>query len=1277
MLTRSSPIRASSALRSLLKWSWCLLLVLYFAAGLLILVGRHFLMPEIASQRGLVEQNLSAAIGQPVKIAALSATWPGLYPQLAIEGLQLHDRQGRPVLAFERVEAEIGWSSLWHFGLHFHRLEIVAPALDIRRDASGILFVAGMPMQGEGEGGFADWLLAQRRIVVRDARLIWRDELRNAPPLELQHLNLDLRNSGRHHSFGLIAEPGTQMATRLDLRGNFVGQDLTDLSQWRGELYAELERVDLAAWSPWFDSPFAWSRGTGGLRLWLTFENLLLNGTTLDLRVSDVAVRLQPDLPVLELKQLRGRMISQRTREGFVGELRQLELETRNGITVPPTNARLSIDNGKGREAGEFRVNSLDFGALADLADHLPLPAHIHERLKSFSPEGRLADFSFSWRGVLDALQHWQVKGRFDGLGLAAYHELPGFSGISGSLEGNERAGKVRLDSQNANIFLPTVFPGPKLPLESLDADIGWQSREGNTDQIDLLISRIAFTNYDASGEMTGRYRYTGQGPGEIDLSAKLTRGSGSAVWRYLPLVVNKDARDWLRDGIVGGNSASTSLRLKGPLAEFPFKDGKSGIFQVKGAFQGATLKYASGWPEITDIDGDLLFEGARMLIRGQRGTILGVALTDVQAEIADLEAPEELLNVSGRAKGPTQRFLDFIEASPVGERIDHFTQTMAATGQGELDLKLVLPLHHLTDTQVQGRYRFADNQLSVIPGLPTFSGVQGEFGFTADRLQAKNLRARLFGSPLTVDVASAPGGVVRVTAAGKLAAQALRQEYGLRAFEHISGESAWRGSVTVKKPGADIRLESSLEGLSSSLPDPFNKSAREALPLKLEAHIEPNRDGWTATLGSNVALNLQEEGGPWKGRIALGAAAVKSGGPLPSHGVMLAIAQPKLDVDAWLSVLNGMNDGNAKSTAPFPLAAIDLKSAELQVRGRTIHDLQLTGTRSDTGWRFGIDSREARGQLTWDGRGAGRIVGRLAHLILPAADKPTAAYATDPADATQEMPAVDLVIDKFSLHDMAMGEVRVAAENREGAWQAKLGVKNEAARLSGEGRWRPSITSPETALTFKLDVEDAEKLLVRIGMPDAMRRGSARLEGELTWAGAPFALDLPSLSGHLKIDAEKGQFKKLEPGVGRLLGVLSLQSLPRRITLDFRDVFSEGFAFDSITGSASVSRGLMKTEGLSIRGPAAKVLLVGQANLVAETQDLTVRVQPAVGESIAVGAMIANPVVGAVAWAAQKVLNDPLDQIFAFEYAVTGSWTDPKVEKLTRNAPEKKATPP
>jgi uncharacterized protein (TIGR02099 family) len=1251
----------------MLVWGFRVLLVLYFAAALLILAGRHFLMAEVAGQRAFVEARLTAAIGLPVRIGGLAADWPGLHPRLAIEGMQILDDAGRPALAFDRVETEIGWSSLWHWRLRLHRLEIVAPALDIRRDAAGVVYVAGLAMRGEGDGAFADWLLEQGRIVVRDARVTWHDELRAAPPLELGALNFELRNAGRHHSFGLTARPPAAVAASLDLRGNLVGRDPDDLAQWHGELYADLARADLAAWAPWLDLPLEWTRGRGGLRLWLDFRNLAATGFTADLRLADVAVRLRPGLPELDLDHLEGRLAGRRTDNGYAGEIRRLTLSTRDGIDVAPTDARLVLDTRAGREAGEFHANGFDVGALAALAGHLPLPAQIHDRLRELTPRGLLADLDLEWRGAPEAIRGWRAKGRFAGLALAAWRELPGFAGISGSVEGDEAAGTVRIDSRDVRIELPEVFSEPTLALASLEAELGWRARDA---ALELLLSRIVFHNDDARGEASGSYRYTGDGLGEIDLSARLTQAAGNAVWRYMPLVVNQDARDWLRAGIVGGRSETASLRLKGPLEAFPFADGKRGIFQVKGTIQGATLRYAEGWPEMTGIDGDLLFDGVRMLIRGRRAEIMGVALSDITAEIPELDATEEVLHIKGRASGSTQRFLDFIEASPVGAQIDHFTQPMQAAGDGQLDLQLTMPLRHVADTKVEGRYRFAANELRVLPELPVFAAARGEFAFTGDSLRARGLRAEFLGAPALLDVASLAGGGVRVSAAGRLAVLGARKEYALRALEHLSGETPWRAVVTVKKPGADVLVESALDGISSSLPEPFNKLARVPLPFKLTGRIDPRGDEWTATLGAALALRLRHADGQWRGRAALGAAAAKPLAAPPARGMALAFEQPVIDIDAWRAVLAANGDNGAGSLPA--LSAIEVRAAEIRLAGRTFHDFQLDGTVRDDVWHVSLDSREARGRVSWDGAGPGRLAGRMERLWLPAAE--TAAASADEAN---ELPALDLVVDDLRLRDMALGEARIAAENREGDWRAKLDIANEAARLNGEARWRPSRIASESALDFKLEIDDAEKLLGRLGMPDAVRRGAGHVEGSLAWSGTPFAFELKSLSGRVAAEIGKGQFKKLEPGVGRLLGVLSLQSLPRRITLDFRDVFSEGFAFDAIVGEARVARGLMSSEDLFIRGPAAKVALSGQVDLVDETQNLRVRVRPAVGETLAVGAMLANPVVGAVAWLAQKALDDPLDQAFAHEYAVTGSWSDPKVEKVARKLPETKGTPP
>lgn len=1270
--------RLRTSLRTGLRWGLRLLLLAYFAAGSLILIGRHYLMPEISGQRDWIAARLSEAIGLPVEVAGLTASWPGLHPRLEIDGLRIHDRNGQPALQLARVDAEIGWSTLWNFELRLHRLDIQAPALDLRRDAQGVVWVAGLAVQGEGDGGgsFARWLLDQRRIVVRDARITWHDELRAASPLVLAAVQFELRNFAGHHSFGLRAQPEGDSAELLDVRGNLRGDNLDRLADWQGQLYAELARADIAAWTPWLDLPLEMNRGRGSLRLWFDFDKAQLTALTADLHLNDFDLRLRPDLPRLALARLAGRVTLHRTGKGYSGEIRRLALATHDGIAPPPLSAKLDWVTGGKRAGGELSIDRLDLTLLTGLALHLPLPDALLEQLAVLSPRGQMDELSLRWSGAIEEPSDWSAHGRFAGLALAPHQNLPGFSGISGRFEGSAASGTIHIDSREVQLELPAIFPESTLTLAQLQLEAGWRQREGSTE---FQLLRANFHNRDASGEASGSYRYSSTGLGTIDLSARLRQAAGPAVWRYMPLVVNADARHWLQAGIVGGSSDETTLRLKGPLEAFPFADGKQGIFQVKGSIRNGSLHYADGWPPITGIDGDLLFEGVHMRIRGQRAEIMGVALSNVVAEIPHLDAYEEHLTVTGKAQGPTQRFLDFIEASPVGGMIDHFTEPMQAEGKGNLDLRLELPLRKLSNTRVQGKYRFADNRLKVLPALPELSKVEGELGFSESRLEGKALRANLFGGPVNVAVTSAPGGVVKVDAKGSLAAAALRQAYAWPLLDHLSGEAKWTAAIRVKKPGAEVRIESSLEGLSASLPAPFNKSARDALPLLLNAQIDRgrNRDEWSGSLGKLASLRfvMAEK---LRGAVGIGQALPAS---LPPAGFAIGATLPGLDVDAWRRLLLPADNGTSGTTATATATAdgvsvtsFDLRSPAVKAWERDFHEVRLSGNETGGRWRLAVDSREALGQLAWEAAGNGKLSGKLARLQIPSATVPAGeATAASAATGTRRPPPdIELQVDDFRYGDMNLGALRVAARRQGEAWQTKLDVRNEAAHLTGEGRWQ--LDRDQTGLSFKLAIDDAEKLLGRLGLADAVRRGTGQLDGELLWPGTPDDFSLAQLSGKLVADIGKGQFKKLEPGVGRLLGVLSLQSLPRRITLDFRDIFSEGFAFDSIAGKAAIDRGVLRSDELRIRGPAAKILLSGQVSLPDETQTLKVRVQPALGETVAVGAMIANPVVGAVAWLAQKALNDPLDQIFAYEYAVNGSWQEPKVEKISAN-PGKETT--
>jgi len=226
--------------------------------------------------------------------------------------------------------------------------------------------------------------------------------------------------------------------------------------------------------------------------------------------------------------------------------------------------------------------------------------------------------------------------------------------------------------------------------------------------------------------------------------------------------------------------------------------------------------------------------------------------------------------------------------------------------------------------------------------------------------------------------------------------------------------------------------------------------------------------------------------------------------------------------------------------------------------------------------------------------------------------------------------------------------------------------MQNPEGSLSGTGLWR-TAPEPRTTFSFEMQSSDIGRFLDRVGYAGLVRGGRASAKAELAWDGEPAAIDYPSLTGNLQLHAEDGRFLEIEPGIGKLVSLMSLQMLPRRITLDFRDVFSKGFQWDNIDASAQIAQGTLETKDFRMSGGAAEVRMRGSVDLARETQDLRVRVVPALDSTASTAAAVAiNPVVGLTTLLAQKLLQNPLGQMFAFEYGISGSWADPKVEKLT-----------
>ena len=769
---------------------------------------------------------------------------------------------------------------------------------------------------------------------------------------------------------------------------------------------------------------------------------------------------------------------------------------------------------------------------------------------------------------------------------------------------------------------------------------------------------------------MIGTYRTAGTTAGSIDLTGNLTRADARYVGRYIPLAVPKSARDWLDAAFIAGESNNVTLRLKGALDEFPFQDSRTGFFQVAARVTGGVLHYADGWPRISNIAGDLIFRGERMDVYARQGSISGTRLARVHVEIPNLMGGGRVLNVNGEAEGQTADFFRFIDTSPVAGMIDHFTDGWQAQGTGRLALKLSIPLADTAKSKVAGSYQFAGNTVTLSPALPAVEQAARARRFHRDR----GARAGRTGDLPRRDrcrsrAASARDAAVRLNVQGRINADAARRGAGPAWVQRLRGATDWRAQFVTRKRSADVVIESSLQGLAADLPAPLVKTAAESLPVRFERRLLGEKeDRISFSAGGIVSMILLRRIDGENATIARGTVRFGGAAAEPArNGLWVTGAVKALDLDRWLAVLQQADGG-----APLEAGGIDLKLGTVDMLGRRFSELAVNANVQRGQWRVALKGRELDGTVTWLPQGAGRLAARMNTLAVPAASPAAAEPASDDAQARKEqrkLPELDIVAEQFINKGKPLGRLEVAAVPEENAWRIdRLRLSNPESTFTVDGSWQFGAARPRTHVNVHVEASDIGGLLARFGYPEGVKGGTAKLEGSLAWSGAPYEFDVPSLTGNFTMEAAKGQFVKLDPGIGKLLGVMSLQALPRRMSLDFKDVFSEGFAFDEIAGTVHFNRGTATTDNLRIRGPAAHIVMRGDVDLGQETQNLRVRITPHVIETVSVaGALVGGPIAGVAAYLAQQVLRDPFGKLVTYEYGVTGSWSDPVVKRLKR----------
>ncbi|HOF50685.1 MAG TPA: YhdP family protein [Rhodoferax sp.] len=750
-------------------------------------------------------------------------------------------------------------------------------------------------------------------------------------------------------------------------------------------------------------------------------------------------------------------------------------------------------------------------------------------------------------------------------------------------------------------------------------------------------------------------------------------------------------------------------------------------VKNVTYAFAPAFLlpKDSLPWPALTQLSGELVIDHDTLQIKSANGVLGSAGLQFFKTEgLVKNLYDGATVTVTGDLKGPLNDVLTIVNGSPLGGLTGKVLSRATAAGAADYKLKLGFPIAAVDRITVQGAVVMAGNDVQISPETPKLTRLRGTLAFSESGFTVSGGQARALGGDVRIEgglntAAAKVGTPVKTPATtlriqGTATAEGLRQAkelgFAARLAQYATGASTYQATVGLRGGVPELLISSSLTGLALNLPAPFAKSAEAALPLRIETSAlrspvlsgASQLDQLQFDVGrlANIAYVRDVSGADarvMRGSIGVGLAADETA-PMPDQGVVANVNLSTVDVDAWSQVLakvSGSEIDTALAVGQPGMAylptSLAVRARELLVGGRTLHNVVVGGSRDGQLWRANLDATELSGYVEYrqsTGPTAGRVYARLARLVIGQSTAQDVENLLD--EQPTSIPALDVVVEDMELRGKRLGRVEIDAVNlaagasvRDVAREWRLNRFNiitPEAVLTASGNWThiaPVATTPSnrsikerrrTALNFKLDIADAGDVLSRFGMTGVVRRGKGKIEGQVAWMGSPITLDYPSLGGSFNVNVETGQFLKADPGLAKLLGVLSLQSLPRRLVLDFRDVFSEGFAFDFLRGDITIERGIARTNNLQMKGVNAAVLMEGQADIAKETQNLKVVVIPEINAgSASLIASAINPLVGLSTFLAQVILRRPLIEANTQEFLVDGTWVDPRVTRVER----------
>ena len=1336
MLQNIIPPRVKSLLAKRPKsfdgpWRKRALILCGFVLALFVIghLGIRFIVwPQIEKSKASVERLISARIGVEVAMDDLRVSWTGIRPEFEVDGLRFNGPdKSKPLLQIARIRGELSWNSFYHLTPYFHELYFEGAQIYAERDKKGLINIAGIPAHGNSNDyGFENWLFSQNEIEVNNVEIFWTDQLDKKSSSSVQIQNLALSNGIRRHKASLRTT--TPWANGpIQVEANFVhhfGGQAGNWRHWIGNISWDVADLNLNQITKEFSLPLNTLEGKISSKGKLKIDNGQPDGGEAYVAADNLVIQLAKDEDAIALGRLEtnltqendGGLISVTTKTFAWRDIDSPKTAPLENLSPMTFTWRPPGPDGEIKEFG-FSSPKILVEDVAVFALNLPLSKKVHQWIKASRADGELLDLDIRWsesKSPLSALNipggwfksnklDFSISAKLVNLSFVGINKsMPSVSNLSGFISSNQNQGSFSINSSDLEIDINDLLVNPKIQLDRANGQVNWSKKKGNWV---VAAQKLALSNSEIDTTLNLNYVIGGpKKPDFMTLDMDFARADLATAYRYLPLGMGKEARQYLSKAFTAGTIQKGSLHIKGDPNGVPFPNSGDGEFTLNLPIVGATFhpvpllpNNLGVWSAFSKVNGGLAMQNANLTVDVSRANFKDVQLNQFHAEIPNVSAKQLVLSVNGNAKGDAPQMLEYLFASPFAKKQINLEKNLRVSGPINLDLGLKIPLSTNDDTGVDIKLDLTGNKAQWA-NLPPLDNLKGKIRITEVNPEFEDVTANLLGGALKISSSPSAPGKQNFNIAGDITANFIKdylantlKTESSPILEGMSGSAKYEGTLSFNKTGSETNLKFDLRNWASAAPIPAKKvmgapmTGQVTLKTLSTNQIGANRLSWTGKLGDIYTIqgdvNSNDEL-----RYALGIGAPAN---LSQTGFQLNLASNELDVDAWLDFF-----GKQKQKSNTPEAAspetnniyVTAQVKKLILFDRIWQDLNLSANNKTSAWQMRLNSPQIAGQLQYQepnkANPSGLVSGNLSRLKVPDEFTPVmeASKTTQKNNivvknklSPNSIPSLDVTIDDLNWSKAHLGQTKLKTKTTSNLLTVEsIQFNNPQSNSTTTGQWIGATAnqSEHSNINIDLDVKDAGRIIANWSAQKSVEGGQGKLTANAEWDGSPFSPKYETLAGKVNLNLEKGRLLEVNTSGAQILDVLSLQSLFRFATLDLQgslgNIVSKGTPFNNINASFDVSNGLAQTKQFTMSLDQARVAMVGQINIPKQTQDLRVTIFPTIDATAgSLAAFAINPIVGLGALVGQYLITNQINRNLQSDYLIQGSWDKPEVIPL------------